>query len=109
MAKISAGIELRSKNWSMVRLKTLLSTKPRVSKIKMPRTSVAAEVPAMRLSSQYSTTATMAMSRMALTPNRLATAIHVPCNSTSRRSASAVKSIVDQSRPRSLRSNAFCT
>ena len=45
ITKISAGIEVRSRNCSMVRLKTLLSTKPSVSRIRMPRTSVAAEVP----------------------------------------------------------------
>src|SRR5579859_6993109 len=93
MAKISAGIELRSKNCIMVRLKTLLRTKPSVSKMRMPRTSVAADVPEIRLNSQYRTRATIAMSSTALTPNRLATEIHVLCSSASTRSVTAAKSI----------------
>src|SRR5256885_2577798 len=93
MAKIRAGIELRSRNCSIVRLKTLLSTKPSVSRMRMPRTRVAADVPEIRLSSQYSSSATMAISRMALMPNRAANESHTLCSSASMRSIGAAKSM----------------
>ena len=96
MAKMRAGIELRSKNCNIVRLKTLLRTKASVSRIRMPRTRVAAEVPEIRLSSQYRTRATIAISRTALTPKRLATEIQVLCSSASTRSINAARSIVAQ-------------
>ena len=77
----------------MVRLKTLLSTKPSVSRIRMPRTSVAADVPEIRLSSQYSRTVTMAMSRIALTPKLPGNESQTLCSSATVRSIGAAKSM----------------